>query len=61
MFEMHPELTNVAGDEPAKEALAKALGEAWDAIPQEFFDRLIETMEHKVKAVIEADGWHTKY
>jgi hypothetical protein len=61
VFEMHPELTNVAGDEPAREALGNALREAWDAIPQEFFDRLIETMENRVKAVIKADGWHTKY
>ena len=30
-------------------------------IPTSFFKSLIESIERRIKAVIQADGWHTKY
>jgi transposase len=36
VFENHPELTNISGDNNACEALGLALQEAWNSIPQEF-------------------------
>ena len=59
VLEMHPEISDITGEENIREALGKALQEAWDAIPKEYFDRLIESMPARVKAVIKAKGWHT--
>ena len=42
-------------------ALGKAIVEAWEAIPQSQIDRLIGSMQKRCKAVIKANGWHTKY
>jgi hypothetical protein len=61
VFEMHPELSEVTGEEDIRDALGKALQEAWDAIPESFFSSLIDSMESRVKAVIKAKGWHTNY
>jgi hypothetical protein len=58
---MHPELEDIQGEENIRQALGTALQEAWSLLPKEFFDRLIESIEARVKAVIKAKGWHTKY
>jgi hypothetical protein len=61
VLKMHPEISNITREENIREALRKALQEAWDIIPKEYFDRLIESMPSRVNAVIKAKGWHTKY
>jgi hypothetical protein len=33
----------------------------WDILEFSLLNRLIDTMEHRVEAVIEAKGWYTKY
>ena len=38
-----------------------ALKEAWATISISFFEELIESMEQRVQACIDAKGWHTKY
>ena len=55
VFESH-----VGGEEDLK-ALAKAVIEAWEAIPQEQIDDLIKSMPRRCVAVVKAKGWHTKY
>ena len=61
VLDLHPELEDIRGEENIRQALGTALQEAWSLIPKEYFDRLIESMEARVKAVIKAKGWHTKY
>jgi hypothetical protein len=61
VIERHPELFEVTSKEDIREALRNALREAWDLIPEPFFNSLIKSMENRVKAVIKAKGWHTKY
>lgn len=34
---------------------------SWSMLGQDYFDRLIESMPRHVAAVIEAEGWYTKY
>ena len=43
------------------EALIVAVKEAWHAIDQSILYNLSITMPHRVKAVIDAEGWYTKY
>ena len=61
VLDLHLKLKDIQGEENICKALGTALQEAWSLIPKEFFNRLIESIEARVKAVIEAKGWHTKY
>lgn len=49
------------GIENVLEALISAALEAWDERADSILDKLATTMPHRVKAVLEADGWYTKY
>lgn len=62
---MHPELkiytgVGLSADEQL-DLLELAIQEAWDAIPQEYFDRVGQSMQRRCEAVIAAKGWQTKY
>jgi hypothetical protein len=59
---MFPELWNSDGKSEAdRTAMEEALKEAWGTIPVSFFEELVESMERRVQACIDAKGWHTKY
>ena len=58
---LHPELTNMGKREEDIQALGGALQEAWEAIPDEIFEGCLDNMPRRVQALIEANGWHTKY
>jgi transposase len=59
---MYPELWNSTGESGAElDALEEALCKAWEALPDSLFESLISSMGRRIKACIEADGWHTKY
>jgi hypothetical protein len=57
----HPELNNIRGSNKAQQALEKTLIEAWNALPDSLFLACANSMPDRVKAVIKARGWHTKY
>ena len=57
----HPELCSGGKSEADWQALGKAIVEAWEAIPQSTIDNLIGSMNRRCQAVIDAQGWHTKY
>ena len=61
VLELHPELKDMGASEEAQQALQDALIEAWEAIPDDIFKKCLNSMPKRVKAVIEAEGWHTKY
>jgi transposase len=60
--QMFPDLWNSNGkSEEDRTAIEEALKEAWAMIPVSFFEELVESIEKRVQACIDADGWHTKY
>jgi transposase len=60
--ELYPDLESLTGPAEAKiEALETAIKEAWLAIPQEYSDAVVNSMQRRCKAVIKAKGWQTKY
>ena len=62
VHEHYPELETLTGsDEMIKKHMIEALQEAWAHLNDEFLEKLVESMEKWMKAVIKADGWHTKY
>ena len=61
IYRLHPELEFVDDTIATLEALIVAAKEAWHAIDQSILYNLSITMPHRVKAVIDAEGWYTKY
>ena len=62
VHEHYPELeTLTSSDQIIKERMVEALQEAWAHLNDEFLEKLIESMEKRMKTIIRADGWHTKY
>ena len=59
---MFPKVMNAKGElEEDKKALKEALKATWLTILNSFFESLVESMPNRIKACIEAKGWHTKY
>jgi len=62
VYEVNPDIDNISGgDDKVREALAQALQEAWERIPRKYFDALWKSMGRRCEAVVQADGWQTKY
>ena len=58
----HPDLLSLPKDsEATKTAMFEAIQDAWEAIPEEFFNALVDSMPRRIQAVISAQGWQTKY
>ena len=49
------------GEEQVKRKLFEALEEAWGIIDNELLQGLIKSMERRIIACIDAEGWYTKY
>ena len=43
------------------DALREVVRAAWEAVPESFLSGLIESMQARCQAVIDAEGGHTKY
>jgi transposase len=61
LYRLHPELEHAPDTEETLDALIQGAQEAWHNIDNGILYRLATTMDHRVKAVIEAEGWYTKY
>ena len=58
---MHPELEGMGKGEKAIKALENALIKAWEALPNQLFEQVADSMPYRVAAVVKTKGWHTKY
>ena len=57
----HPELQNAPDNDHTLSLLIQAAKEAWDSVEDRILKNLSNTMPNRVRAVIAADGWYTKY
>jgi len=44
-----------------KKAIEEAITDCWELLNPKVFDTLAGSMTDRVKAIIKADGWYTKY
>jgi len=62
LHELYPESDDWDLSKPEiKDKMAQVLPECWQAIDERVFQRLAMTMRRRIKAVIKAHGWYTKY
>ena len=43
------------------DSLERAAVAAWEDFPEGMLNHLIDTMPHRIDALIAANGWYTKY
>lgn len=61
LYRLHLELEYAPNTDDTLDALIRGAQEAWHSINNSILYRLATTMDHRVKAIIEADRWYTKY
>jgi transposase len=61
IYKLHPELKTMRNNDTTHTVLIAAAQEAWDALDLDILANLSATMPHRVQAIIEAEGWYTKY
>ena len=61
ILELHSEMLDISDDQIIYWALITALHEAWESINHELLHELMASMKDRVKALIKAEGWYTKY
>ena len=61
IYKLYPELEFADDTEETLGRLIRAAQEAWHTIDQNILYNLSVTMPHRVKAVIDVEGWYTKY
>ena len=61
IYKLYPELEHAEDTVATLANLVEAAKEAWHEIDSTVLYNLSITMPHRVQAIIEADGWYTKY
>ena len=62
VFKHHPELIQVGeNDEKIRKAMIDAMLDVWSEVGDQLMYDLIESMTTRVNAVLEAEGWHTRF
>ena len=62
VYKINPGIEDVGGDDDkAQDTLFQALEEAWPRLQQELLDELIKSMDTQINAVLEAEGWYTRF
>jgi transposase len=61
LYRLHPELEHAPDTVETLDALIRGAQEAWHNIDNGILYRLATTMDHRIQAVINAEGWYTKY
>lgn len=62
IYEICPELcSKLLYNQETRELLITTAAEAWSQIDMGLFERLADSIPRRVKAIIEADRWYTKY
>jgi transposase len=62
LHEQNPDLKTLTGGKDAvKACLVDAISDAWQDISEDFLKSLVDSMPWRVRAVLDADGWYTKY
>jgi len=58
----YPELYLMSGDvHVVKKGIEEAITDCWDLLDPKVFDTLAGSMVDRIKAIIKAAGWYTKY
>jgi hypothetical protein len=57
----YPELLGMQNNAQTLERLIQCAITTWDTFEEDIMNRVLDTMPHRVDAVLKANGWYTKY
>jgi len=61
LHQLRPDLDDISNQAQQRRIMTESLPEAWKAIDSDVFRRVLESMPRRIQAVIDAQGWQTKY
>jgi transposase len=61
LYDLHPEILLITSLEAQKKALIEYLPEAWQRVKTDVMKAVIDSMPRRLQAVIDAQGWQTRY
>ena len=61
IYELRPDIDMITNKQRQSEALQEVLPEAWASLRPEVVQGCMDSMRNRLQAVIDANGWHTKY
>ena len=61
LYELLPHLDDIEGIEQQRQAIVNTLPEAWRRIRSDIVKVVLDSMLRRIQAVIDAQGWQTKY
>lgn len=61
IYERHSELERAPDTEETLEYLVEAAKEAWHAIDEAILRHLSNSMPNRVQAILNIEGWYTRY
>ena len=61
MYRLYPELLGMQNNAQTLERLIQCAITTWDTFEEDIMNRVLDTMPHRVDAVLKANGWYTKY
>lgn len=61
IHKLHPDLGTLPKNQDSLFRLINAAIEVWEELPEEVLQRLVMSMRRRMQAVIDADGWYTRY
>lgn len=61
IYKRYPGLAIAPKNADSLQWLCEASVEMWEELQEELMNNLLETMPHRIKAIIKHNGWYTKY
>ena len=61
IYTLYPELVGIPNNTETLDLLIRYAMDIWNRLGESLLNRLVNIMEYRVKAVIEAEGWYIKY
>ena len=61
VHQLRPDLVNMGTSTHAYKELIETISKAWELLTNDLFTKLIASMQRRIDALIEAEGWHTRY
>ena len=61
VYELAPHLDTVQGIEEQRKLIIDTLPIAWKRIRSDIFENVLASMPDRIQAVIDAQGWQTRY
>lgn len=61
IYRSHPKLIDAPDTIETLDWPKEAAKEAWHKIDQAIHQKLCDTMDHRVQAILAAEGWYMKY